>query len=318
MLKKTLKLEKAAPYMKIRFNLLDSPQMADMMSEGGCMAVGTVWIILSYLSRCENFIGNYNDDTFRNLATRAHKRASFIKHIIDAYGLFDINGKHFESKIDVFSNRTQQKLNNTDDCINKNAQCARDVTSSINHLTSKDNYSTSSTSNNENAEVEDESFSHCVEEIFSRPDYQKSCVKGMELDMRNEDIRRWAADWFVNYCKLKGKMPADEQNIKAYFSNLMQPGFRTRAQFDRFVKEQMRDREVVETSRRLDNDGFSYETLENGHRYGQFHELIEDGAPKQEVPNTFYSWIHHDYIRPEDVDVEAEREARRKSKNSRK
>ena len=93
----TSQLTKNSPFIKVRRNITELPEMTDLLSEEGSTGFGTYMIILLYLTRCPNCIGSYCNNTLRRLSATAHKSANYIQHIINTYDLFVIDGKHFYS-----------------------------------------------------------------------------------------------------------------------------------------------------------------------------------------------------------------------------
>ncbi len=93
----TSQLTKNSPFIKVRRNITELPEMTDLLSEEGSTGFGTYMIILLYLTRCPNCIGSYCNNTLRRLSATAHKSANYIQHIINNYDLFVIDGKHFYS-----------------------------------------------------------------------------------------------------------------------------------------------------------------------------------------------------------------------------
>ena len=94
----TSKQTKNSPFLKVRRNITSMPEMADLLNEEGSTGFGTYMMILIYLTKCNNCVGLYNKSTLRSLSAEAHKSSSYIRNIINNYGLFVVEDKIFYSQ----------------------------------------------------------------------------------------------------------------------------------------------------------------------------------------------------------------------------
>lgn len=88
---------KVSPYIKVRRNLFNSNEMAELMTREGATGAGTYIIICCYLCTCENAVGSML--CIGEVAARCHKSKKYITHIITDFGLFDVNGDMYTSKL---------------------------------------------------------------------------------------------------------------------------------------------------------------------------------------------------------------------------
>ena len=93
----TSQLTKNSPFIKVRRNIAELPEMFDLLTEEGSTGFGTYMMILLYLTKCPDCIGFYCNETLRALSARAHKSSSYIRNIINNYGLFVVDGNVFYS-----------------------------------------------------------------------------------------------------------------------------------------------------------------------------------------------------------------------------
>ena len=94
----TSKQTKNSPFLKVRRNITSMPEMADLLNEEGSTGFGTYMMILIYLTKCDNCVGLYNKSSLRSLSAEAHKSSSYIRNIINNYGLFVVEDKVFYSQ----------------------------------------------------------------------------------------------------------------------------------------------------------------------------------------------------------------------------
>jgi len=94
----TSKQTRNSPFIKVRRNITSMPEMADLLNEEGSTGFGTYMMILIYLTKCDNCVGLYNKSTLRSLSVEAHKSLSYIRNIINNYGLFVVDDKIFYSQ----------------------------------------------------------------------------------------------------------------------------------------------------------------------------------------------------------------------------
>ena len=94
----TSKQTKNSPFIKVRRNITSMPEMADLLNEEGSTGFGTYMMILIYLTKCDNCVGLYNKSSLRTLSVEAHKSLSYIRNIINNYGLFVVEDKIFYSQ----------------------------------------------------------------------------------------------------------------------------------------------------------------------------------------------------------------------------
>ena len=93
----TSQLTKNSPFIKVRRNIAELPEMFDLLTEEGSTGFGTYMMILLYLTKCPDCIGFYCNETLRALSARAHKSSSYIRNIINNYDLFIVDGNVFYS-----------------------------------------------------------------------------------------------------------------------------------------------------------------------------------------------------------------------------
>ena len=90
-----MKNKKLSPYVKLRRNLFNSNETAELMAEEGATGAGAFVLIMMYLAGCEDTVGSLH--CLPVLAAKCHKSKAFVLHVIRDYGLFTVAGNSFYS-----------------------------------------------------------------------------------------------------------------------------------------------------------------------------------------------------------------------------
>ena len=118
-------------FVKLYRNTLSKPEMTDLVNEQGAVGFGVYLMIVLYLAQCDDFEGSYTNGQLQILADQAHKSRAYVRHIIEDYGLFVIEGKRFhESFINQYSHARKDMYASEDIDIDKdiekeNKKCVR-------------------------------------------------------------------------------------------------------------------------------------------------------------------------------------------------
>ncbi len=331
----TSQLTKNSPFIKVRRNITELPEMTDLLSEEGSTGFGTYMIILLYLTRCPNCIGSYCNNTLRRLSATAHKSANYIQHIINNYDLFVIDGKHFystqlcatlnidftvnseskedalklnsksiknDSKMNSKSFQNESKLNHESIQNQRNANMHNTYTHAQPRedidIDKKDKRNSSSTTTNfkkDDVNANVNSSFDSIKKSFADADWVKSISSVTALQLTNETVAEACIEWFCMQCKAKGKTFETDENARWYFCNLLQPGRKTREAFDEYYQQFKYDEMVRRTSKECCEDDY-YDYKENGHRYDSHRQIIPPDAPRQIDYNTIWSWIKLEFI----------------------
>jgi hypothetical protein len=96
-------------FIKLYRSMLSKPEMTDLVNEQGAVGFGVYMMIVLYLSQCDDYEGAYTNGQLQSLADQARKSRAYIRHIIEDYGLFKIEGKRFHES---FMNQYSHARNN--------------------------------------------------------------------------------------------------------------------------------------------------------------------------------------------------------------
>ena len=97
-------------FIKLYRSMLSKPEMTDLVNEQGAVGFGVYMMIVLYLSQCDDFEGAYTNGQLQILADQARKSRAYIKHIIEDYGLFVIEGKRFHESFMTQYSRARKDM----------------------------------------------------------------------------------------------------------------------------------------------------------------------------------------------------------------
>ena len=91
--------------------MLSKPEMTDLVNEQGAVGFGVYMMIVLYLSQCDDNEGMFTNGQLRAFAAQAKTTRRNVRHIIEDFGLFEINGNRFKTatKSEESSNKTETK-----------------------------------------------------------------------------------------------------------------------------------------------------------------------------------------------------------------
>src|SRR5574344_471312 len=339
-------LMKNSPFIKVRRNITELPEMTDLLSEEGSTGFGTYMIILLYLTRCPNCIGSYCNNTLRRLSATAHKSANYIQHIINNYDLFVIDGKHFystqlcatlnidftvnsESKEDALklnskSIKNDSKLNHESIQNQRNANMHNTYTHAQPREDidiDKDNrYNDSETTATAVVKAAAPSvFLTKMNSIFDDENWLKTLEGQTGIKLFSDlTIRKQLISWFdkrliMSACnEEQGYKPRD---AKKYLRNLLLPGRKTQNEFNDLVRrgiERAKRKQLINPQEEQTSGPSEYETVVNGVRYARRKESVPMSAPPQVYVCRRWSCIRNAWVAPDSWDFEEEMIARRR------
>ena len=80
-------------FVKLYRSMLSKPEMTDLVNEQGAVGFGVYMMIVLYLAQCDDFEGAYTNGQLQILADQARKSRAYIRHIIEDYGRYVIEGR---------------------------------------------------------------------------------------------------------------------------------------------------------------------------------------------------------------------------------
>ena len=82
-------------FIKLYRSMLSKPEMTDLVNEQGAVGFGVYMMIVLYLSQCDDNEGMFTNGQLSAFAAQAKTTRKIVRHIIEDYGLFVIEGKRF-------------------------------------------------------------------------------------------------------------------------------------------------------------------------------------------------------------------------------
>lgn len=98
-------------FIKLYRSMLSKPEMTDLVNEQGAVGFGVYLMIVLHLSQCDDYEGMFTNGQLSAFAAQAKTTRRNVRHIIEDFGLFEINGNRFKTatKSEESSNKTETK-----------------------------------------------------------------------------------------------------------------------------------------------------------------------------------------------------------------
>jgi len=98
-------------FIKLYRSMLSKPEMTDLVNEQGAVGFGVYMMIVLHLAQCDDYEGMFTNGQLRAFAAQAKTTRRNVRHIIEDFGLFEINGNRFKTatKSEESSNKTETK-----------------------------------------------------------------------------------------------------------------------------------------------------------------------------------------------------------------
>jgi len=98
-------------FIKLYRSMLSKPEMTDLVNEQGAVGFGVYMMIVLHLAQCDDYEGMFTNGQLRAFAAQAKTTRRNVRHIIEDFGLFEINGNRFKTatKPEESSNKTETK-----------------------------------------------------------------------------------------------------------------------------------------------------------------------------------------------------------------
>ena len=96
-------------FVKLYRSMLSKPEMTDLVNELGAVGFGVYMMIVLYLAQCDDYEGMFTNGQLRAFAAQAKTTRKNVRHIIEDFGLFEINGNRFKT-----ATKSEESLNKTE------------------------------------------------------------------------------------------------------------------------------------------------------------------------------------------------------------
>jgi hypothetical protein len=249
-------------YVKVSRNLFETAELYRLKKEERAEGIGVFMIIVMYMAKLDNATGN--NETLSVLSVLTGKKKWYVKHIINDYGLFTLDGEYFQCrmlrktfKVETFLGKDDEELDaetneecsavaveNQDSSSNlssnsfpnlsseslsglHNNVCPRAGASPIKDKKIKDKSSTGVLLKGPTTTTTD--FHDVVEKIFSNPQWLDTVENQMQTRISSDKmIRDFVKQRFMEEIEMNGCYddgePFTESRAKRYFVNWVRPG----------------------------------------------------------------------------------------------
>ena len=96
-------------FVKLYRSMLSKPEMTDLVNEQGAVGFGVYMMIVLYLAQCDDNEGMFTNGQLQAFAAQAKTTRKKVRHIIEDFGLFEINGNRFKT-----ATKSEESLNKTE------------------------------------------------------------------------------------------------------------------------------------------------------------------------------------------------------------
>ena len=298
--------KKNSGYVKVSRNLFETKELYRLKKEERAEGIGVFMIIVMYMAKLENATGN--NETLSVLSVLTGKKKWYVKHIINDYGLFTVDGEYFQCrmlrktfKVETFlgkdddepddssSNSSSNSFPETSSNLSLKSSSAlhnnvypRAGASPIKDIKIKDNSSTGVLQKGGTTTTTD--FHDVVEKIFSNPQWLETVENQMQIRISSDQMtrdfvrQRFVEEIEMNGCYDDGE-PFTESRAKRYFVNWVRPGKPPRHELNLRLNALQREQESrSRVKHKKPFDGFgSIDSL--GRRRGPHGEVVPMDAP---------------------------------------
>ena len=300
-----MKIRKSG-YVKVSRSLFETKELYRLKKEERAEGIGVFMIIVMYMAKLENATGN--SETLSILSVLTGKKKWYVKHIINDYDLFEMDGEYFQCKLlrktfkvetflgkdddelddsssDSSSNslpETSSNLSSKSSSALHNNVCPRAGASPIKDNNIKDKSSSTGVLRNNTTTTTD--FHDVIERIFKNPKWLETVENQMQIRISSDKMTRdFVRERFIEEIEMNGSYedgePFTESRAKRYFVNWIRPNKPPRHELNLRLNAMLR--ELESRSRMKDKkpfDGFG--TIDSqGRRRGPHGEVVPMDAP---------------------------------------
>lgn len=302
--------KKNSGYIKVSRNLFETKEIRALKRAEKAEGIGVYMIIVMYLSKFENAIGD--EETVKVISVMCSKSKKYIRHIIRDFNLFTIDGDEFQCILLKKTFKVETTLGEFSDDAESSADgTAEGVENSLGNSTVNDSGMISESSLHYNvrtaagaspikdSKIKDKSsstgvlqrstttttdFHDVVEKIFSNTQWLETVENQMQIRISSDEMTRdFVRERFLEEIEMNGCYddgePFTESRAKRYFVNWVRPGKPPRQELNLKLNAMQREQEA--RSRVKDKkpfDGFgSIDSL--GRRRGPHGEVVPMDAP---------------------------------------
>ncbi len=302
--------KKNSGYIKVSRNLFETKEIRAMKRAEKAEGIGVYMIIVMYLAKLENAIGD--EETVNVISVMCSKSKKYIRHIIRDFNLFTIDGDEFQCILLRKTFKVETTLGEFSDDAESSADGIEvSVENSLGNSTVNDSGMISESSLHYNvrtaagaspikdSNIKDKSsstgvlqrstttttdFHIVVEKIFSNAQWLETVENQMQIRISSDEMtrdfvrQRFLEEIEMNGCYDDGE-PFTESRAKRYFVNWIRPGKPPRQELNLRLNAMQREQESrSRVKKKKPFDG--YGTIDSlGRRRGPHGEVVPMDAP---------------------------------------
>ena len=302
--------KKNSGYIKVSRNLFETKEIRALKRAEKAEGIGVYMIIVMYLSKFENAIGD--EETVKVISVMCSKSKKYIRHIIRDFNLFTIDGDEFqcillrktfkvettlgefsddaESSADGIEVSVENSLGNStvndsgmisESSLHYNVRAAAGA-SPIKNSKIKDKSSSTGVLRNSTTTTTD--FHDVIERIFKNSKWLETVENQMQIRISSDKMTRdFVRQRFLEEIEMNGSYddgePFTESRAKRYFVNWVRPGKPPRHELNlrlNALQQEQESRNRVKQKKPFDGFG-SIDSL--GRRRGPHGEVVPMDAP---------------------------------------
>jgi len=288
--------KKRSGYIQISRKLMESKGVYELRRAEKAEGLGVFMMIVFELAKYEDAIGN--EETLLIISMLAHKKKSYVWHIIKDFGLFDVEGEHFQCKLLVktFNIETilgdtpsggestvnERPLNGESTTLYKVRAEARRSPIQNTRIQNTKNIGTGVPIKDTITSITD--FHELIEDIFRSPDWLEKIEQRMALCIcSNKMIREFVKRSFIDEIEMNGCYDDGEpftiSRAKRYFVNWIRPGKAPREELNKKINNMLRFN-IEQAKKKAGKPFDGYGTIDSkGRRRGPHGEIVPMDAP---------------------------------------
>ena len=287
--------KKRSGYIQISRKLMESKGVYELRRAEKAEGLGVFMMIVFELAKYEDAIGN--EETLLIISMLAHKKKSYVWHIIKDFGLFDVEGEHFQCRLlqKTFNIETilgdtpsggestvnERPLNGESTTLYKVRAEARRSPIQNTRIQNIKNIGTGVPIRNTTSTTD---FHELIEDIFRSPDWLEKIEQRMALCIcSNKMIREFVKRSFIDEIEMNGCYDDGEpftiSRAKRYFVNWIRPGKAPREELNKKINNMLRIN-IEQAKKKAGKPFDGYGTIDSkGRRRGPHGEIVPMDAP---------------------------------------
>lgn len=298
--------KKESPFIKVRRNLFNSNELSSLMAEEGATGAGTYILIACYLAQCEEAKGSMR--LLNEIAAKAHKSVGYVRHIVEDYDLFVVEGDTFTCPMVTKSMHIETELSCNSDATDQQQSCNSAHLSYVrtggrinrDRNRDRDKASTPSVVEAKPTAEAAEALSDFVDRIFEDAAWTAVLKERRGIDLNDKEVMDIVKQEFMETCIANGKQPGidgfDTTEARRYCYRWLNNSHENRRQLDQKIHAMIRERNRNDNPMSNYSEEYGFGYIIDGRRYSFFGDIVPMDAPpcrdrRQHWDNSLNEWV---------------------------